>query len=93
MVNMMEFEWNEDKNTENQRKHKVTFQSAQRAFFDEQRIIAEDTDHSQEEGRYFCIGKIKEGIVTIRFTHRNNKIRIIGAGFWRKGKKEYEEKN
>ena len=89
----MKFEWNEDKNTENQRKHKVSFQSAQHAFFDKQRIIAEDTDHSKDEYRYFCIGKIKEGIITIRFTYRNHKIRIIGAGFWRKGRKEYEEKN
>lgn len=33
------------------------------------------------------------GIMTVRFTYRNNKIRIIGAGYWRKGKKLYEEEN
>lgn len=29
--------------------------------------------------------------MTVRFTYRNNKIRIIGAGYWRQGKKVYEE--
>lgn len=32
-------------------------------------------------------------ILTVRFIYRENKIRIIGAGYWRKGKKTYEEKN
>ena len=36
---------------------------------------------------------VDEGIVTVRFTVRNNKIRIIGAGYWRKGKKIYEKEN
>ena len=33
------------------------------------------------------------GILTVRFTYRGETIRIIGAGYWRKGKKIYEEKN
>ena len=40
-----------------------------------------------------CIGKVAGGILTVRFTHRKRKIRIIGAGNWRKGKKIYEEEN
>lgn len=32
-------------------------------------------------------------ILTVRFIYRENNIRIIGAGYWRKGKKIYEEKN
>lgn len=31
--------------------------------------------------------------MTVRFTYRGMKFRIFGAGFWRKGKKIYEEKN
>jgi hypothetical protein len=34
-----------------------------------------------------------DGIITVRFTYRYGKIRIFGAGYWRKGKKEYEKKN
>ena len=87
------FEWDEDKNEENLRKHGVDFETAQYAFADSKLIIAEDVDHSKKEKRYYCFGKVKGGVVTVRFTYRENRIRIIGAGFWRKGKKIYEEKN
>jgi len=85
------FEWDNDKNTENIKKHNVTFELAKDAFFDERRLIAIDIDHSTEkEKRFYCIGKVENGILTVRFTYRNNKIRIFGAGYWRKGKKAYE---
>ena len=37
----MTFEWDENKNSENIAKHKVSFEKAQDAFFDEKRIILE----------------------------------------------------
>jgi uncharacterized protein len=67
---------------------------AQYAFADPKRIILEDISHSSEsEKRYYCVGKVGEGILTVRFTYRDDLIRIIGAGYWRKGKSIYEEKN
>ena len=33
------------------------------------------------------------GILTVRFTRRGEAIRIIGAGYWRKGKAIYEKEN
>ncbi|MCX5842142.1 MAG: BrnT family toxin [Deltaproteobacteria bacterium] len=87
------FEWDDDKDKENQAKHKVSFALAQHAFLDPKRVIAEDTSHSTEEERFYCIGKVDDGIVTVRFTHRGDVIRIFGAGYWRKGRKVYEEKN
>jgi len=87
----MTFEWDENKNQENIQKHNVSFDEAQLAFFDHKRIILKDEKHSQDEERYFCMGEITQGIVTVRFTMRNNKIRIFGAGFWRSGRKEYEK--
>jgi len=87
------FEWDFSKNQLNQEKHGVSFALAQIAFFDKYRIILEDLEHSDEEKRYYCIGKVAEGIMTVRFTYRKNKIRIIGAGYWRKGKKIYENEN
>lgn len=87
------FEWNEDKNAENVKKHGVSFETAQYAFTDLRLVIAEDLEHSQKEKRFYCFGRVKGGILTVRFTYRKNRIRIIGAGFWRKGKKIYEEKN
>ncbi|MDD5211262.1 MAG: BrnT family toxin [Sulfuricurvum sp.] len=85
------FDWDENKNSQNQEKHNVSFENAQHAFADEKRIIAEDLEHSQEEKRYFCFGKVDGEILTVRFTYRDNVIRIFGAGYWRKGKKTYEE--
>lgn len=89
------FEWDEDKDLDNQRKHGVSFYEAQHAFTDRQRVIAEDVAHSEEEQRYFCFGLNREqtGILTVRFTYRSGRIRIIGAGYWRKGKKIYEQAN
>ena len=66
----MTFEWDEKKNSTNQKKHGVSFEKAQDAFFDPNRLILADVKHSPSEERYFCIGKIKEGILTVRFTMR-----------------------
>jgi uncharacterized DUF497 family protein len=87
------FEWDEVKNRENQRKHGIPFALAQHAFGDPDRIIAEDVEHSQRERRYYCIGKVGNAIMTVRSTYRRNRIRIIGAGYWRKGKELYEAKH
>ncbi len=87
------FEWDEDKDRENQAKHKVSFSLAQRAFLDPGRIIAEDVSHSGEEERFYCIGRVNDDIMTVRFTFRANVIRIFGAGYWRKGRRIYEDQN
>ena len=73
--------------------HGVSFALAQLSFLDQKRIILQDLEHSDEENRYYCIGKVTDGILTVRFTYRKSKIRIIGAGYWRKGKKIYEREN
>lgn len=85
------YEWDDNKNQLNQKKHGVSFYEAQAAFIDPHRVIAEDIEHSQSEKRYYCFGKIEDGVMTVRFTYRGNVIRIIGAGYWRQGKKIYEE--
>jgi len=93
LINIVTFEWDENKNTLNQKKHNISFELAQYAFLDSKRVIAKDVDHSRKEERFYCFGIIKENIVTVRFTYRNNKIRIIGAGYWRMGKEIYEKEN
>lgn len=87
------FEWDESKNVENVKKHGVDFVTAQYAFLDVKRVIAEDIEHSQKEKRYYCFGKVKGGVLTVRFTYRGRRIRIFGAGYWRKGKLMYEKQN
>ena len=90
---MTRFEWDEDKNRINQARHSVSFGVAQHTFADPNRVIVEDTTHSGQESRFYCIGRIKDGIMTVRFTYRGVVVRIFGAGYWRKGKKIYEEQN
>lgn len=87
------FEWDEDKSIENKAKHDIAFEEIITVFADKKRIILEDVRHSKQEKRFYCIGKCKYGIVTVRFTYRNKTIRIFGAGKWRKGKKLYETQN
>ena len=87
------FEWDEDKNAENLKKHGVNFETAQYAFIDPKRVIAQDITHSRIEKRHYCFGKVKGGVLTVRFTYRSGRIRIIGAGYWRKGKSVYEKQN
>ncbi len=93
MKKRSDFEWDPGKDQLNQEKHGVSFALAQLAFFDHSRVILEDLEHSGEEKRYYCIGRVSEGVMTVRFTYRKSKIRIIGAGYWRKGKKIYEKEN
>ena len=87
------FDWDPAKDQENQKKHGVAFAVAQVAFADSRRVIAEDQPHSSSEQRYFCFGWVDSGILTVRFTYRNDVIRIFGAGYWRKGKRIYEREN
>jgi len=90
MFPCVKFEWNSKKEAANIATHGVDFSEAREVFYDENRVIAADEEHSQSEERFFCIGKTARGILTVRFTYRGNSIRIIGAGYWRKGKKIYE---
>ena len=87
------FQWDAKKDSENQDKHGVSFAEAQFAFADPRRVIAEDHSHSSIEKRHFCFGWVGDGILTVRFTYRDDVIRIFGAGYWRKGKQIYEREN
>ena len=93
MKKRSDFEWVSVRDKLNQKKHGVSFALAQLAFLDHNRVILEDLEHSDDEKRYYCLGKVAGGIMTVRFTYRRNKIRIFSAGYWRKGKKIYEKEN
>ena len=93
MKRKINFEWDKAKDQRNQKKHGISFTMAQIAFTDSNRIILKDLSHGKQEKRFYCLGKVTEGILTVRFTYRNKKIRIIGAGYWRKGRRVYEKEN
>jgi len=58
-----EFEWDNNKDIENQQKHNVSFYEAQHAFLDENRVIAKDISHSQTEKSIFVLESIKKKMV------------------------------
>jgi uncharacterized DUF497 family protein len=87
------FEWDDAKDASNRLKHGLSFAEAQYAFADPNRVIACDLTHAGVEERFYCFGRLGDGIATVRFTMRNRVIRIFGAGYWRKGKRIYEREN
>ena len=87
------FVWDSEKESDNIRKHKVDFTIACNVFKDPGRKIYIDSKHSKEEERFFCIGKFRGRVLTVRFTYRSHKIMIFGAGYWRKGELYYERKD
>ena len=68
MTKRSDFEWDSSKDKQNQEKHGVSFSLAQLAFLDSNRVILEDLEHGDEERRYYCLGKVTGGIMTVRFT-------------------------
>ncbi|MGI0479599.1 BrnT family toxin [Geminocystis sp. CENA526] len=87
------FDWDSETNANNKIKHGIDFETAQYAFFDPHRLIIHDAKHSEIEERWFCIGKVENRLLTVRFTYRNGIIRIFGAAQWRKWRKFYEKHN
>lgn len=86
------FEWDKEKDALNQIAHGMSFIQAVQVFDDPFRKISFDEAHSQSEQRWYCVGRIGEKIVTVRFVYRESRIRIFGAGAWRSGRKLYEKK-
>jgi uncharacterized DUF497 family protein len=84
------FVWDVNKELANVNKHGVDFITASKVFKDIKRKIYTDSRHTKEK-RFFCIGKVEGRILTVRFTYREGKIRIFGAGYWRKGRWYYEK--
>jgi len=89
----LRFEWDTEKEKTNVMRHGVDFTEATAVFYDPKPLISADEGHSAEETRLFCIGRTARGILMVRFTYRGETIRIIGAGYWRKGRKTYEKEN
>lgn len=76
---VLEFEWDEG-NREKPRKHGLTPEETEEAFFDENKVIFTDWKHSATEQRITLLGKTKKGqLLNITYTIRAKKIRIITA--------------
>ena len=74
----MVFEWDEEKNAANIRKHGIEFGDAVLVFNDENYIEYYDDTHSIDEDRYNVIGMVND-ILFVVYTERKQSIRIISA--------------
>lgn len=78
----MKFEWDENKNKINQRKHGINFDEASSVFFDEQAILFDDPEHSDYEDRFLLLGMSETANVCIVchcYRESDTVIRIISA--------------
>lgn len=78
----LQFEWDENKNAINRRKHSVSFEEAQTVFYDENALIIDDPEHSQNEERFVILGMSRQArllIVCHCYREAESVIRIISA--------------
>ena len=89
---MYYFDWDNNKNQKNQKKHGISFEEASTVFFDEGAILFDDPDHSEEEDRFLLLG-ISEAanicMVCHCYRESDTVIRIISA---RKATRKEEER-
>lgn len=52
----MKFEWDEEKNQKNIKKHNVSFDEAKTVFYDDNAYLEYDDEHSINEDRFKIIG-------------------------------------
>lgn len=78
---MLEFEWDEAKNLENMRRHRVDFEEAQTVFYDDRGVLIADDDAPSEE-RLVLIGSssaLRVLVVCHTYRRREQVIRLISA--------------
>lgn len=73
----MEFEWDEGKRQSNRKKHGIDFAKASKIFRKETLDFEDTRDYNEQ--RYLAIGETEGSIITVVYTYRNDKIRIISA--------------
>ena len=78
----MQFTWDARKNRLNRRKHHMSFEEAQTAFFDERAKVYFDPDHSEDEDRFILLGlsaRLRALVVCHCYREGNTTVRIISA--------------
>ncbi|MBQ4348085.1 MAG: BrnT family toxin [Clostridia bacterium] len=81
-MDIIKFEWDENKNEINKKKHKISFEEAQSVFYDPEALLINDPEHSQEEERFIILGlSLKANLLVVCHCYRTSEtvIRIISA--------------
>ena len=91
----IQFEWDENKNQINQRKHGISFQEAKTVFYDEEALVIDDPEHSEQEDRFIILGLSNQAnllVVCHCYRESDTVIRIISARKATKTESKYYEK-
>ena len=91
----IQFEWDENKNRINQRKHGISFQEAKTVFYDEKALVIDDPEHSEQEDRFIILGLSNQAhllVVCHCYRASDTVIRIISARKATKTESKYYEK-
>ncbi len=86
------FEWDENKNQKNIKKHGIDFEEASSVFYDEAAILFDDPLHSDDEDRFILLGMSSEAnVCMVCHCYRcdDSVIRIVSA---RKATQKEEER-
>lgn len=81
-MNKPSFEWDENKNNINKRKHKVSFEEAKTVFLDYDALYMPDPEHSEGEERFIILGmSTKANLLIVCHCYRKSEsvIRLISA--------------
>lgn len=81
-MEVIKFEWDENKNSINKKKHHISFEEAKTVFFDENALVIDDPDHSEEEDRFIILGlSSKANLLVVCHCYRasGTVIRLISA--------------
>ena len=81
-MDKINFEWDENKNRINKWKHNVSFEEAKTVFYDEEALVIDDPDHSEQEERFIILGQSnKANLLVVCHCYRvsDTIIRIISA--------------
>ena len=81
-MNELRFSWDEKKNQRNKRIHGIAFEEAETVFYDENAILFDDPEHSEDEDRFLILGISRtERLCIVSHCYRNKDeiIRIISA--------------
>jgi hypothetical protein len=73
------FEWDEAKAVENDTKHGVSFETARAVFRDPFAVERFDDREDYGEDRFILIGMAEGVVLTVVYTERDSRIRLISA--------------
>ncbi len=82
ILELLKFEWDENKNRINKSKHKVSFEEAKTVFYDEEALVINDPEHSENEERFIILGESsRANLLVVCHCYRISEtvIRIISA--------------